>query len=47
MYWTIAFVHQTNLRNDLYSNIAKKDATGNADTSTIGKGFILPANFLG
>lgn len=39
--------HQTNLRDDLYTNIAKKVAAGNSDSSTHGKGFILPANFLG
>lgn len=39
--------HQTNLRSDLYSNIKKNVRQGNVDTANTGKGFILPANFLG
>lgn len=33
--------HQSNLRNDLYTNIAKNISKGNLDPSTTGKGFIL------
>ncbi|XP_074375539.1 uncharacterized protein LOC141717374 [Apium graveolens] len=39
--------HQTILRNDLYINIAKKVRNGNLDSTTTGKGFVLPANFMG
>ena len=39
--------HQTTLRNDLYSNIQKSIRDGHQDTSSVGKGFILPASFLG
>ncbi|XP_074327560.1 uncharacterized protein LOC141665475 [Apium graveolens] len=39
--------HQTILRNDLYSNIAKKVRNGNLDSTTTGKGFVLLANFMG
>lgn len=39
--------HQTTLRNDLYTNISKSLAKGEATTANVGKGFILPASFLG
>lgn len=39
--------HQKTLRNDLYDNIAKSILSGECDTSNVGKGFILPASFLG
>nr|XP_017255780.1 PREDICTED: uncharacterized protein LOC108225432 [Daucus carota subsp. sativus] len=39
--------HQKILRSDLYTNISKKLQKGNTDTANVGKGFILPANFLG
>ncbi|XP_074337658.1 uncharacterized protein LOC141674853 [Apium graveolens] len=39
--------HQQNLRSDLYSSVAKKLVNGETITSNVGKGFILPANFLG
>ncbi|KAL8099136.1 hypothetical protein AgCh_031714 [Apium graveolens] len=39
--------HQKVLRNDLYDNIAKIIRSGEFDTTNIGKGFILPASFLG
>ncbi|KAL8132621.1 hypothetical protein AgCh_008197 [Apium graveolens] len=39
--------HQTNLRSDLYKSIAKKVVSGTTDTFNVGKGFVLPANFLG
>ncbi|WOG82720.1 hypothetical protein DCAR_0101888 [Daucus carota subsp. sativus] len=39
--------HQTTLRNDLYSNISKHVRDGEDSSSNVGKGFILPASFLG
>lgn len=39
--------HQITLRNDLYSNIAPSLRKEEGSTTNIGKGFILPANFLG
>ncbi|XP_074336776.1 uncharacterized protein LOC141673948 [Apium graveolens] len=39
--------HQQNLRSDLYSSVAKKFVNGETTTSNVGKGLILPANFLG
>ncbi|XP_074374527.1 uncharacterized protein LOC141714931 [Apium graveolens] len=39
--------HQQNLRSDLYSSVAKKFVNGETTTSNVGKGFILPVNFLG
>ncbi|XP_074356196.1 uncharacterized protein LOC141695887 [Apium graveolens] len=39
--------HQQNLRSDLYSSVSNKFVNGETTTSNIGKGFILPANFLG
>ncbi|XP_074376909.1 uncharacterized protein LOC141718427 [Apium graveolens] len=38
--------HQTNLRSDLYSTLAKKVVNGGTDATNVGKGFVLPANFL-
>lgn len=39
--------HQTTLRSDLYMSIAKKVVNGENDAANIGKGFTLPANFVG
>ncbi|XP_074346471.1 uncharacterized protein LOC141685257 [Apium graveolens] len=39
--------HQTNLRSDLYSTLAKKVVNGWTDATNVGKGFVLRANFLG
>ncbi|XP_074336994.1 uncharacterized protein LOC141674172 [Apium graveolens] len=39
--------HQKNLRSDLYNSMAKKFVNVVTDTLNIGKGFVLPANFLG
>ncbi|XP_017221478.2 uncharacterized protein LOC108198225 [Daucus carota subsp. sativus] len=39
--------HQTTLRNDLYTNIKKSLSMGEGSTTNVGKGFILPASFLG
>ena len=39
--------HQTTLRNDLYSNIKASLRTGENSTNNVGKGFVLPASFLG
>ncbi|XP_074356352.1 uncharacterized protein LOC141696063 [Apium graveolens] len=39
--------HQKTLRCDLYNSLAKKALNGQTDSSNVGKGFILPANFLG
>lgn len=39
--------HQTSLRNELYSNICNYVKNGNGDTRNFGKGFILPATFVG
>ncbi|KAK1382976.1 hypothetical protein POM88_020711 [Heracleum sosnowskyi] len=39
--------HQTELRSDLYSTVAKKYVSGESEISNVGKGFILPVNFLG
>lgn len=39
--------HQTTLRSDLYSNIKKSLSTGAGDSNNVGKGFILPAGFVG
>ncbi|KAL8154529.1 hypothetical protein AgCh_000045 [Apium graveolens] len=39
--------HQTNLRSELYNSLAKKVVRGGTEASNVGKGFILPANFLG
>lgn len=39
--------HQTTLRNELYTQIYDSLQSGNADSSNVGKGFILPAGFVG
>lgn len=39
--------HQKKIRSDLYNSLVKKSLKGHTDTSNIGKGFVLPANFLG
>lgn len=39
--------HQKNLYSDFYSSIAKKFVGGETETANLGKGFVLPANFLG
>ena len=39
--------HQTTLCNDLYSNIKKSLRSGEGSISNLGKGFVLPASFLG
>ncbi|XP_074322989.1 uncharacterized protein LOC141659946 [Apium graveolens] len=39
--------HKTNLRSDLYTTLAKKVVNGGVDAANVGKGFVLPTNFLG
>ncbi|XP_063944772.1 uncharacterized protein LOC135146765 [Daucus carota subsp. sativus] len=39
--------HQTTLRTELYNKIKDSVRVGNSETSNVGKGFILPAGFVG
>ena len=39
--------HQTTLRTELYNKIRDFVRSGTSETSNVGKGFILPAGFVG
>lgn len=39
--------NQTTLRSELYTNIQQSLTEGTSETSNVGKGFILPAGFVG